>query len=157
MQEVRTREIVIFIPLVYLWLFSAALTLYGYRYSTGLLRTPPAIRHPLCDSAMEQWDGRNSTGFRAGSTRVCSNEYSHSTFILCGVLRIPIRCHTWPTGKYWTWRYAFKFLPGERWVQDSNRVQNLSNLLNCAPQKVPLPGKPRRGTTTFHHRIPMQS
>ena len=29
----------------------------------------------------------------------------------------------------------------ERWVEDSRRIQNLSDLLNCAPQKVPLAGQ----------------
>lgn len=76
---------------------------------------------------MEQWEDRDSTGLHAGSTRVCSSEY-YSTLILCEVLRVPIRCHTRPTGKYWTWTYALTFLPGERWVQDRHRVQQPTEL-----------------------------
>ena len=132
-----------------------------YRYSTEQPHTPPVIRHMLAISNSERWDDQNSSRFRTDSTRVCSNESPAaelpSTIILCGVLRIPTRGPRRPTRKSWTWRYAFKFLPGERWVQDCHRVQNPSNLLNCAPQKVPPLGRPGRGTATTHHYTPMQS
>ena len=132
--------------------------LYRYRYSTEQPFTPPVIHHPLAIS--ERWDDQNTSRFCTASTRVCSNELPAAELplitILCGVLRIPIRGPRQPTWKCWAWRYAFKFLPGERWVQDCHRVQNPSNLLNCAPQKVPPLSRPGQGMATIHHCIPMQ-